>query len=244
MAVMDGVPALIAAPVARVEHERLQAVSGRVEERATADEAPPRSRPLHACPRPGPSWGHSCRKSRRSARRIARPEPPRPPWPPRRSPALPRPERRRRRAARRASMPPSVTPPPTAMHRTPAADAPAGDAERRLAERGLLVDPALAGDHDVRPVELPSKPVGSIDELDAGPQREGPEEPLTAEEREAGAAGGAGARCLALAAPGRTLRARRRTPSARVELARPVRASRPSAGRRSPLRRSARAAGS
>ena len=52
---------------------------------------------------------------------------------------------------------------------------PAGDAEGRLAERGLGVDPALAGDHEVGPGELRVEAGLLGDEVDPGNERQRPE---------------------------------------------------------------------
>ena len=79
-----------------------------------------------------------------------------------------------------------------------------GDAERGLAERGLRVDAALAGDDEVGAGELAVE-VGRVhDELDAGHEVERPEAIAEGEQREADAARGAGARRLALVAAGRS----------------------------------------
>ena len=91
-------------------------------------------------------------------------------------------------------MPAGSTPPPTAMHGTPAASARRATPERRLAERGLGVDPALAGDDEVGAGQAGVE-VGRLhDEIDAGPQGEPREAVLDREQAEADAAGRAGTR--------------------------------------------------
>ena len=76
------------------------------------------------------------------------------PSPPRRSAAARRPGRRRRRAARAPRSPPARRRRRPRCTATPAAAARRATPERRLAERRLGVDPALAGDHEVGPGEL------------------------------------------------------------------------------------------
>ena len=89
--------------------------------------------------------------------------------------SLRRPGRRRRRAGARASMPSGVTPPPTAMHRTPAA------AARRATPSAVLPNAVCSS---IRPspvttrsarASFASKPVASITSSTPGPQGERPE---------------------------------------------------------------------
>ena len=102
-------------------------------------------------------------------------------------------------------MPSGSTPPPTAMQRHAGRLRAPGHAERRLAERGLGVDPALAGDHEVGAGELGVE-VGRLhDEVDARAQGERLEAVLDGEQGEPDAAGRAGARDVADPPAGRAL---------------------------------------
>ena len=147
--------------------------------------------------------------------------------------------------AARASIPSGSTPPPTAMHGTPAACGAPGDAERGLAERGLGVDPALAGDDEVGAGEAGVE-VGRLhDRSTPGPQRE-------RAERGPGSRAARTRRRPPRRRPGvsRSRPAGRRFEGVgeggerRVEVRDVGRRSRPSAARRRRPRRTARGAGS
>ena len=96
-------------------------------------------------------------------------------------------------------MPSSSTPPPTAMHGMPAASARLATPERGLAEPGLGVDPALAGDDEVG-LRQSRVEVGRLhQEVDAGAEGEPGERVLDRQQREADAAGRTGTRRVAFA---------------------------------------------
>ena len=142
------------------------------------------------------------------------------------------------------AIPPASTPPPTAMHATPADLASCATPERGLAECGLGVDPAFAGDDEVCAGELVAQAGLVHDDLDAGHEAE-----LT----------GTGRRWTAGRRRSRRPRRRRAwcarrgpSPAPADPRRRPARcrgprrppATRPSGARRSRRRRSARGAGS
>ena len=84
------------------------------------------------------------------------------------------------------------------------------DPQRGLAERGLRIDAALAGDHEVGAVELLAEPGLLHDDLDTGNQPDGREPVGDGQQPERRPAGRAGAGRLALVAA----RSRRSTASA------------------------------
>ena len=118
-----------------------------------------------------------------------------------------------------------------------------GDPERRLAEGGLGVDPALARDDEIRVRELVVEAGRLHDQLDAGAQRERSEPILDRQERITESAGGTGPGRVALVAarPGSSSSAQR---ASRSSSSRPRPVSRPSAVRTSPPRPPDRGAGS